>query len=207
MLSIQRPTPTTVLYTVSTRAPPTTWPAWIAHHALLGERLLAGILLATLLLREYAAAFLTTPPPLHPHGLFATFAIILRNTVTTYFLAQPWPWRTLTLLTTAHLVLTKAHPSESLLVIRGLGVQTSTSGGGGGYGGWSSRRTRFIPTSRIQDLFIHEAFRGFEVRYYLSIVVEDEGEVVVVFPSILPRREVLEEVWRGAKACLYEPKG
>ena len=42
--------------------------------------------------------------------------------------------------------------------------------------------TRFIPTSQIRDIFIHEAFRGFEVRYYLAVIVEGEGEVVVVFP-------------------------
>lgn len=32
------------------------------------------------------------------------------------------------------------------------------------------------------DIVIHEAFRGFEVRYYLAVVVEGEGAVVVVFP-------------------------
>lgn len=35
------------------------------------------------------------------------------------------------------------------------------------------------------DIFIHEAFRGFEVRYYLAVVVEGEGAVVVVFPVSL----------------------
>jgi len=34
----------------------------------------------------------------------------------------------------------------------------------------------------IQDIFIHEAFKGFEVRFYLAIVVEGEHDVVVVFP-------------------------
>ena len=67
---------------------------------------------------------------------------------------------------------------ESLLVLRTLGIQTSTTSGT--Y--LSTSTTRFIPTSQIQDIFIHEAFRGFEVRYYLAIVVEGEAEVVVVFP-------------------------
>jgi phosphatidylinositol glycan class H protein len=43
------------------------------------------------------------------------------------------------------------------------------------------------------------------VRFYLTIVVEGEGEVMVVFPTLLPRRDILEVVWRGAKACLWEP--
>lgn len=70
-------------------------------------------------------------------------------------------------------------------------------------------------------MLIHEAFKGFEVRYYLAVVVEGEEEAVVVFPvsfavfshvkklmylqKLLPNRAILEEVWRGAKACLYEP--
>lgn len=67
-----------------------------------------------------------------------------------------------------------------------------------------SPRSRFIPTSDIQDVFIHEAFRGFEVRFYLAIVVKGEEDIVVVFPHLLPRRAILEEVWRGTRKCLWE---
>ena len=67
---------------------------------------------------------------------------------------------------------------ESLLVIRGLGIQTSTTSST--Y--LSTSATRFIPTDSIQDIFIHEAFKGFEVKFYLAVVVEGEEEVVVVFP-------------------------
>lgn len=35
-------------------------------------------------------------------------------------------------------------------------------------------------------------------------MVEGERDVVVVFPKMLPRRAVLEEVWRGTRACLWE---
>lgn len=67
---------------------------------------------------------------------------------------------------------------ESLLVLRGMGIQTSTSSAT--Y--WSSASTRFIPTTQIQDIVIHEAFKAFEVRFYLAIIVEGEPDVVVVFP-------------------------
>jgi phosphatidylinositol glycan class H protein len=90
---------------------------------------------------------------------------------------------------------------ESLTLLRGLGVQTSTTSST--Y--LQTPTTRFIPTTSIQDIFIHEAFKGFEVRFYLMIVVEGEGEVVVVFPTLLPRRDILEVVWRGARGCLWEP--
>lgn len=67
---------------------------------------------------------------------------------------------------------------ESLLILRTLGIQTTTSSPT--Y--LSTATTRFIPTTAIQDIFIHEAFKGFEVRFYLAIVVEGEQDVVVVFP-------------------------
>lgn len=75
-------------------------------------------------------------------------------------------------------VVRRGYKEESLLVLRGLGVQTSTSS----YLYLRPPITRFIPTTSIQDIFIHEAFKGFEVRFYLAIVVQGEEDVVVVFP-------------------------
>lgn len=98
-------------------------------------------------------------------------------------------------------IVQRIHTSESLLVLRGLGIQTSTSGST--Y--LASASTRFIPTEKIQDILINEAFRGFEIRYYLIVIVEGEEEVVVVFPRLLPGRKIIEKVWRGAKGCLFEP--
>jgi phosphatidylinositol N-acetylglucosaminyltransferase subunit H len=88
---------------------------------------------------------------------------------------------------------------ESLLVLQGLGIQTSTSSP---YY-FVSPTTTFIPTTKIQDIVIHEGFRGLEVRFYLAVIVEGATEVVVVFPNLLPRLDVLQEVWRGARRCLY----
>ncbi|KAK2071784.1 hypothetical protein P8C59_006180 [Phyllachora maydis] len=127
----------------------------------------------------------------------------------------PW-W---TVLAAAVLVLYYAaaafqlHRTESLLVLRGLGIQTASSRGsswswGGGWGcGGVGRTTRFIPTEKIRAVLINEAFCGFQVIYYLIVVVEGEEEVVVVFPKLLPPRTVVESVWRGVRRCLYEPDG
>ena len=72
------------------------------------------------------------------------------------------------------------------MVLRSLGVQTTTISP---YY-FVPPTTRFIPTSQVRDILIHEAFRGFEVRYYLAVIVDGEAEVVVVFPvSILPGSE------------------
>lgn len=81
---------------------------------------------------------------------------------------------------------------ESLLVIRGLGIQTSTSSAT--Y--LSKAATRFIPTTQIQDIVIHEAFKGFEVRFYLAVIVEGEPDVVVVFPVCLPMPTISTSAYR-----------
>ena len=68
------------------------------------------------------------------------------------------------------------YTEESLLAARRLGVQISLTS-------WIGRSScRFIPTSRIGDLWIHEGFCGFEVRFYLAAAVEGEEGLVVVFP-------------------------
>lgn len=97
------------------------------------------------------------------------------------------------------LCLRRPYVEESLLVLQGLGIQTSTSSS---YY-FVSPTTTFIPSTRIQDIVIHEAFKGLEVKFYLAVIVEDATEVVVVFPNLLPRLDVLQEVWRGARRCLY----
>ena len=93
--------------------------------------------------------------------------------------------------------------TESLLVLRGLGLQTTTSSPS--Y--LSTPTTRFIPMEKIQDVFVNEAFRGFEVRYLLVVVVEGEEELVVVFPRLLPGRKIVEVVWRGVRGCLEPGRG
>lgn len=158
MLVITRPTSTTVLYTVSTSDPNPTWPIRISKYLILVLRVLATILVLVTLFQELSISYRL--PALAP-----VFAL-----PRTYRLAG------ITLL--AYAISRRTSTTESLLVLRGLGVQTRTSSPS--YL-WKAS-TRFIPTSRIQDVLIHEAFRGFEVRFYLSIVVEGEGEGVVVFP-------------------------
>ncbi|KAK5325129.1 hypothetical protein LTR93_004606 [Exophiala xenobiotica] len=77
-----------------------------------------------------------------------------------------------------YLCLKRDYVEESLLVLQGLGIQTSTSSG---YF-FTAPTTTFIPTAQIQDIVIHEAFKGLGVRFYLAVIVEGGTEVVVVFP-------------------------
>lgn len=219
-LYIRRPSPTTAEFTVTTCPPPT-----------LPLRLLL-LTLHLLRLTLFTTAVLT----LHTHFFLptTTSTTTTHQALLPYLLAGDLPAALTTLLQAAHrsapgtllasltaplpnwaaaglaaaalylAVAFQLHTTESVLVLRGLGIQTCRSGKFGF--GWGAK-TRFIPTEKIRDVLINEAFRGFEVRYYLVVVVEGEEDVVVLFPGLLPRRKIVEAVWRGVRGCLMEKDG
>lgn len=175
MLTIQRPTPSTVLYTVSTKAANNTLTArlWALQLALL------RILLALAVLLVLTSIYTETITPANTPNILTTILKTLPGRLAlTITHAIPFPWQIPIALATLWLVSRKGYTTESLLVVRGLGVQTSTSSPSYLWPG----STRFIPTTSVQDIFIHEAFQGFEVKFYLCIVVDGEEDVVVVFP-------------------------
>ncbi|KAI9674093.1 MAG: hypothetical protein M1817_001911 [Caeruleum heppii] len=197
-LSTRRPSPTTVEFTVSTLTTHTVLSSHFLRSIALLLRVCCGLLL---ILVNYTKWHLRHGSPTNlTHQHITKPAIEDRL----YLVAITLPWRFLLPLTLAvgYLIVRRGYTEESLLVLRGLGIQTSTSSAT--Y--LSTSTTRFIPTNLIQDIFIHEAFKGFEVRFYLAVVVEAEEEVVVVFPKLLPQRKVVEQVWRETRACLYESK-
>jgi phosphatidylinositol glycan class H protein len=220
-LTVKRPSPTTVLYKVSTRSATSTVTTQVRRTFIGLVRILIGL---TLLCILTAKAHTSATPRWKTHTDYASTFLppSLTEVCTTTASRIPWLYLAPVSLILFSVIFKKGYTTESLLVIRGMGVQTTTSSPT--Y--LSTATTRFIPTNMIQDIFVYEAFKGFEVRFYLAIVVEGEHDVVVVFPvsllssicciymynadscgqSILPRRRVLEEVWRGAKSCLYEPK-
>lgn len=88
-----------------------------------------------------------------------------------------------------------ASQEDSLLVMRSLGVQTTSRG-----------TSRFIPKDEIEDIVIHEGFRGFAVHFYLAVITTRPGHdrIEVVFPDTLPRRRELEPVYRDARRVLFD---
>ena len=205
-LRIRRPSPTTVDFTVTTSPPPT-----LSLRLLNGTLIVLRLLLAILtLLLLRASAIHSLPPQIHSHILFSSFFAPLDSSPLGTLIfsptSSPLPPFTIVLplsLVILYILSLCLFRSESLLVMRGLGVQTTESSGS--Y--LRAAATRFIPTEKIQDVLVNEAFRGFEVRYYLVVVVEGEEDVVVVFPGLLPGRKIVEEVWRGVRGCLYERTG
>ncbi|KAK0706448.1 GPI-GlcNAc transferase complex, PIG-H component-domain-containing protein, partial [Lasiosphaeria miniovina] len=244
-LYIRRPSPTTAEFTVTT-CPPLTVPLRVALFSVLCVRvaLVVGVVLtAYARLSPSPSSNPSSPSPSPPSSSSSPF-LPLSSWDAVALLLQRWldwllasaagqqcaalaaapvlrPWWALGGVCGAAgwaaAALGRIHTTESLLVLRGLGIQTASSYGtaqgslgGGGSGGSAmatTRETRFIPTEKIRDVLINEAFRGFEVSYCMVVVVDGEEDVVVVFPRLLPPRRIVEAVWRGVRGCLYEPDG
>lgn len=212
-LRTRRPSPTTVEYTVST-SPPPTLPLRLLLSFTILLRITIGLSVLLLLYSKFLLSAYSTPldpyslqPPLQSNEFIWYLAYNLTTsrlgalfthvaTLTPSMILLP------SSVTILYLLSLRLHTTESLLVLRGLGIQTSSSSDTF----LSGSTTRFIPTEKIQDILVNEAFRGFEVRYYLVVVVEGEESVVVVFPRLLPRRQIIETVWRGVRGCLFEPE-
>ncbi|KAF2439485.1 hypothetical protein P171DRAFT_396805 [Karstenula rhodostoma CBS 690.94] len=190
-----QPTQATVSYTVSTRPEAKTVTAKVRFYTGIALRILVGVAVALLAWTKWCASR-EKPVVALSWTLGDTRSEKLLQSVS----RLPWRYLIPASLCSVYLALRRGYTEESLVVLRGLGLQTSTT---------SSiylrtPTTRFIPTTSVQDVFIHEAFKGFEIRFYLAVVVREEEDVVVVFPRMLPRRGILEEVWRGSRRCLWE---
>lgn len=190
-LEIQSPSSTTVSYIVSSKKKPSPWPLVVIRHVV---RVLVVCHAFLLILAKVQETESLTSYEKHVESLLN--ATVLKPLILMLAGALEF-WMIATISTVLVFVCLRrdytgesflgqiAHhlrmSEESLLVLQGLGVQTSTSSA---YYFMSSTTT-FIPTTQIQDIVIHEAFKGLEVRFYLAIIVEGDTEVVVVFPVCL----------------------
>ena len=196
-LSTLRPSPTTVSFTVSTASRRKTLASQLIHYFLLFLRIVLGFAtLAILIARTFDdfdylpvswSKYIDKAPWSHVGPLaFASFFLVFRRFHTgssePLLCIRTFPDNFRVFFAAIYFTDDEANQTfvaeESLLILRSLGIQTSTLSPS--Y--LLPSNTRFIPTSQIRDIFIHEAFRGFEVKYYLAVIVEEEGEVVVVFP-------------------------
>ncbi|EFX03577.1 hypothetical protein CMQ_505 [Grosmannia clavigera kw1407] len=227
-LEIRRPSPTTVEFTVTTQPRRTGWTGWAMCVAVVVLRLLlaAGVAVAVWGWGRSQpclggrGGLTTTTTTTTKHSVDALVGLLAAAAASTP------AWLLLPLCAVAAWAsVARVHTSESLLVLRGLGIQTRSTGatyvgelasalglawwtltspwallqavvaagGSGGSAGWMNgltehapwaaslggddyepspaAATRFIPTAKLQDLLVNEAFLGFEVRYYLVAVV------------------------------------
>ena len=174
-LSVQSPSATTVSYTVSNALPVVT-PSFRLLRAV--SAFLRVLLCVYVVLLDLVTAEIVLGPKISFPYVKDVLPDYLDTAVQSP--ARTLDWRFIGVLSLAILYscARRRYTEESLLVLRGLGIQTSTSSP---YF-FSTPTTTFIPTTQIQDIVIHEAFKGLEVRFYLAVIVEGATEVVVVFP-------------------------
>ncbi|KAK8086173.1 GPI-GlcNAc transferase complex- PIG-H component-domain-containing protein [Apiospora phragmitis] len=216
-LHVRRPSPTTAEFTVSTHPPNPTLTQRLLLFAVGILRLVLALGAGLLLYAEYWTQFFSLAS-YQPSNIWllpaAQHEFLLCHTppgrLAQDIAAATPAWALVPLCVGAlYAAMRRIHVEERLLVLRGLGIQTRSTpgtillgcfGGGGGSGaGAGGGPTRFIPTEKIRDVLINEAFWGFGG-------AGEEG-LVVVFPKLLPRREIVEEVWRGVRGCLFDEGG
>jgi phosphatidylinositol glycan class H protein len=88
-------------------------------------------------------------------------------------------------------------PLESLLVIKDLGLELKTT-----YLLFNKQESKFIDQSKILEIIINEGISRWQVKFYLAVIV-DGGSVAVVFENLLPRLDVLKEVYNGTRKMMY----
>ncbi|KIW10378.1 hypothetical protein PV08_11340 [Exophiala spinifera] len=200
-LEVYLPSPTTVSFTVTTRRPESSKLRANVRHFLRHTCRIVLVYLAVLANAVKARdVFLLLDSDARRYHLDAILKLCLGSSwIRSLTERSEWWILTPLSLLVVYLCLRRDYVEESLLVLQGLGIQTSTTS----RYFFMAPTTTFIPTTQIQDIVIHEAFKGLAVRFYLAVIVEGATEVVVVFPTLLPRREILEEVWRGGRKCLY----
>eukprot|EP00898_Chlorokybus_atmophyticus_P000097 jgi/Chlat1/1088/Chrsp110S01545 len=87
--------------------------------------------------------------------------------------------------------------SESLLVLRGVGVQLCTTY----YSGLSS--FTFLDIERVRALVINEAIGAVTCHFYMAIIVEGSDSMTLVFPKLLPRIAILRKVYQEAHPAMF----
>ncbi|GMM37543.1 hypothetical protein DASC09_048680 [Saccharomycopsis crataegensis] len=95
---------------------------------------------------------------------------------------------------------------ESIMVIKSMGIEISTTIPNSTFFGRAKIVDRFIPIGDIIDIMIHEAFKGFEVIFYMVILRQNQKKLTIVFEKLLPRRDQLEVVLRGCRKVLYHQR-
>lgn len=102
----------------------------------------------------------------------------------------------------------KRQPEDSMLVIRDVGIQLDS------VLGWrftnKSDKSIFIALKDIIDIVINEGFHGYgQVIFYMCILRRsqkddtEEKPLQIVFPQLLPRKDILLQVWKQSRQVLF----
>lgn len=111
-----------------------------------------------------------------------------------YFYLKNAPWQ-LVLAPLLFIPMIRTRVSESVLIVKGLGVQFENRG----RYRFASDYNRFIPSDAIRTVFINEVFEGSRVVYVVQVVLRETNEICLAFRELRPRLPVLREVWTSIK--------
>ncbi|EGW34479.1 phosphatidylinositol N-acetylglucosaminyltransferase subunit H [Spathaspora passalidarum NRRL Y-27907] len=114
----------------------------------------------------------------------------------------------LALVTMIALVSLRQQPEDTMIVMKGIGVQLVTKKK------WRFQNSSqsFIPIKDMIDLVIHEGFHKYgQVIFYLCVLTrsndqsgnDDSNIIKVIFPEFLPRRDILLKVWKLSRELLF----
>lgn len=106
------------------------------------------------------------------------------------------------------ILMCKRQPEDSMLVIRDVGIQLDS------VLGWrftnKSDKSMFIALKDIIDIVINEGFHGYgQVIFYMCILRKsqkgdtEEKPLQIVFPQLLPRKDILLQVWKQSRQVLF----
>ncbi len=87
--------------------------------------------------------------------------------------------------------------AESVLAIRGMGLQVKSRWAGG------RQVTRFVDVQHLQAAVINEAYSCFKVHFYLAFVLVGQRTLDVAFRGHEPRLPLLQAVYAGLQEVLF----
>ncbi|KAJ9448009.1 Phosphatidylinositol N-acetylglucosaminyltransferase subunit gpi15 [Diplonema papillatum] len=85
--------------------------------------------------------------------------------------------------------------TQSLLIVRGVGLQLSTAS-------LLSQKTRFVPLDSVASVFINEGFGCFCVQTYLALAADDSTDLLLPFSELSPPAAFVEHVYRDSLSLL-----
>ncbi|KAK3244942.1 hypothetical protein CYMTET_45469 [Cymbomonas tetramitiformis] len=88
--------------------------------------------------------------------------------------------------------------SESVIVAPKYGIQLCTRFRSGVV------KQHFIDVSTLQSCFINEAITTVNVEFYLAFLVEGENTLLLAYPTLRPRLELLKQVYGAVQSTVFQ---
>lgn len=126
------------------------------------------------------------------HFWLVSFLRILVLSVAAYGYRKEYMNGYLTFLVAACSLALRTYKSESVLILDGLGVQTSQHG----FVRWITDHSTFYAKNIIRACVINEIFEGFNISYVIQIIRENSDELSMLFPTVRPKLALLHEIWQ-----------